>query len=670
MLNQKRTGTRGPGAGQRAMPQQRALRLARRAQRRRGDGSRGPLARRAWRILAAAADGGDRSAISAVYRSWLRAPDEETWKLLSRWRAPSALAADVLAAAADPGRPAGQRALLGAFCARHGLAPEQDGPRALFHVLTGQAAQHRAADPDGTLLAAAYRAAEEPARAAVREALAEAGDLDLARAVLVARDRDRVAPQAGEERRYLARQLADHRDWAGLWRLAKELPLAEAVTATRLSGDGWRPRDQRERALFEKLAHARPETIAAVAASGPIARIKVRGRLCSLHFAPDNSEVVAMCDVAPMTITSYALPSGQPGLEHRCDDGEGGVMAPRRSYLPWHPVHLGDVVIHAESSRGRDSVHYRVVATDRARGNRGIVWRSAWETAGGQLPRWLVPALGGFIVADRKRLRLGTAAGPKLRDLVLPVPPGLGQAGAAEICALASDPASGRLAILTGRPGSRLDLTVLDAGFQMIGRASSDAVCVPGRSYDLVFCGPDRLLTSFFNDRGLCSWRVGPDLAVEAMAACTGPLKSLPLTKKLALTGGHLPAATWLNALDLTPAEPSPGLPLTWLAGISPDGARVALQPRYGGREVEIYDPARCEIAALLARPLADARPGDLHTLETAGALDAGPEHAEVAGLLRACLEHRFGADVGIGRSARNIGDDEIGISRGIGGRG
>ena len=257
MLNQERTGTRGPGAGQRAMPQRRALRLARRAQRRRGDGSRGPLARRAWRILAAAADGGDRSAISAVYRSWLRAPDEETWKLLSRWRAPSALAADVLAAAADPGRPAGQRALLGAFCARHGLAPEQDGPRALFHVLTGQAAQHRAADPDGTLLAAAYRAAEEPARAAVREALAEAGDLDLARAVLVARDRDRVAPQAGEERRYLARQLADHRDWAGLWRLAKELPLAEAVTATRLSGDGWPSRCPPSRAWQGAVREAR-----------------------------------------------------------------------------------------------------------------------------------------------------------------------------------------------------------------------------------------------------------------------------------------------------------------------------------------------------------------------------------------------------------------------------
>jgi hypothetical protein len=38
--------------------------------------------------------------------------------------------------------------------------------------------------------------------------------------------------------------------------------------------------------------------------------------------------------------------------------------------------------------------------------------------------------------------------------------------------------------------------------------------------------------------------------------------------------------------------------------------------------------------------------------------------------LFAACLAHRFGNDVGIGRSAPEVGDDEIGISRAIGGRG
>jgi hypothetical protein len=48
----------------------RAERLALRAARCRRDGGRGPLARRAWRRLANAGDGGDRNAIGAVWQAW------------------------------------------------------------------------------------------------------------------------------------------------------------------------------------------------------------------------------------------------------------------------------------------------------------------------------------------------------------------------------------------------------------------------------------------------------------------------------------------------------------------------------------------------------------------------------------------------------------------------
>jgi hypothetical protein len=133
--------------------------LARYSERARDDSARSPLARAAWRSLSAAAGRGDLAAIEAIWQAWLRHPDDGRWELLTQWRGERALADAVLAAVIDPARAATSRSAIGAFCVRRGIVPDGDAERALLHLMAGQPDQHRAADPDGSALGAAYRAA-------------------------------------------------------------------------------------------------------------------------------------------------------------------------------------------------------------------------------------------------------------------------------------------------------------------------------------------------------------------------------------------------------------------------------------------------------------------------------------------------------------------------------
>jgi hypothetical protein len=96
--------------------------------------------------------------------------------MLSRWRGAQALAEAAFGAATKPDRAAATRCAIGEFCIRRGLLPDTAAKRALFCMMTGHQEQHRAADPDGSALAAAYQAANEPVRAVLRRAIAEAGD--------------------------------------------------------------------------------------------------------------------------------------------------------------------------------------------------------------------------------------------------------------------------------------------------------------------------------------------------------------------------------------------------------------------------------------------------------------------------------------------------------------
>jgi hypothetical protein len=171
-------GTRGrqEPVNDRMLSERRAAWLARGAAWRRRDGSRRLLARPAWNRLVRAGDAGDQAAAEAVWRAWLQNPDDEGWELLTRWRPPSP--AEAACAAAITGNGA-----VAAFCARRGLAPADPARRAAFFLLTGQAGQLRAADPDGALLALAYAGAGQDERARLRAAMAGTGDFDLMRVV-------------------------------------------------------------------------------------------------------------------------------------------------------------------------------------------------------------------------------------------------------------------------------------------------------------------------------------------------------------------------------------------------------------------------------------------------------------------------------------------------------
>ena len=232
----------------------RVRRLARRAERRRRDGRRGRRARRAWERLVREGDSGNPHASEAVWQrwAWTGPPDDERWELLARWLGPRAVGR-VMEAAADPGLDAARRSRLASFCTRHGLAPEDPAERVRFFLLTGQQEQRRALDPDGALLAAAYQTACPPQRAALRVALAGVGDLDVTR-MIAASGAMRLADMTTAEREYLADRLADRGDWAGLWRLARDLPLYDAVAAVRRIGGRWRPDGQHDRELFGFLA--------------------------------------------------------------------------------------------------------------------------------------------------------------------------------------------------------------------------------------------------------------------------------------------------------------------------------------------------------------------------------------------------------------------------------
>jgi len=309
------------------MTSERAQRLARLAQSRAG-GGRGLRACLAWRTLTRAGDRGDVAAAEAVWQALRRRPDDELWATLSRWRNPADLTEEACTEATAPDRSKAERGALTEFCLRHGLAPRDAVQRAGFFALTGQPDQRRALDPDGSLLAAAYRAASPATRGALREALAGAGDLDVVRVVAGSGPSSRVADMTAAERRYLCRHLADRRDWAELWRLAKDLPVADAVDAARLIDGHWRPSGQRDREWYGLLTRF-DGNAARVALAKPV-QIDVPGPVLAGALSADGTRLAAATTgfehpldrwPAPVTISVFSLPDGavvmRYGLEGR-----------------------------------------------------------------------------------------------------------------------------------------------------------------------------------------------------------------------------------------------------------------------------------------------------------------------------------------------------------------
>jgi hypothetical protein len=168
----------------------------------------------------------------------------------------------VFAAAVDPDRAPGEREAIGQFCARHGLMPDDDIQQVLFYVLTGQLTRYRAADARGRLLGAVCQRAGHRTRTALRQVLAEAGDVELFLVLTDACPGARATILAEPESHDLICHLAGRSDWDRLWQLVRELPMGDAVTAVRYFRDGWRPSADGERVLFDRLMHTGPHQLA------------------------------------------------------------------------------------------------------------------------------------------------------------------------------------------------------------------------------------------------------------------------------------------------------------------------------------------------------------------------------------------------------------------------
>jgi hypothetical protein len=580
--------------------------LASYSERSRGGRRHGPLARVAWHVVRGAAERGDQNAIQAIWQAWLRCPDDERWEVLSRCRNPADPAEAVLAAAVDPARTPAERAALGAFCARRGMLPADGIQRVLF-----------------------------------------SGDLDLVRVVA----RDRPTAVTSEERAYLADQLASRGEWERLWRLVLDFPLAETVRAMRRFPRGWRPVDEAGRRLFTVLARTSPETVAVVGTAAA-ARVSLgRETLASCSFAPDGSQVAITAhrplrsrhSLSEPVTTLHALPGGRE-LER----------LPGVAVGLFHGTHLGESLVCLDGRR-----NYRVVVRYSPRSGSEDI--HSFDRVEGILR--LHKVSGGFVVGTRTRLLHGTAAPQSpLREVT---PRALRQELAEkQITMLASEPMTGRLAVvIREEPHHYESLAVLDADFRVIGRGADIADRLDRSCFEwLGFCGPDRLITrSAFKQ--LCSWRVEPRLIREATTRSSARhMLPMPAAGWIVLDSRDHRDARTLQEVDYPPM-------LGWMlhagAGrlLSTDTDHHVAWLRDDG-DLEVRDLRLGEISELVERPMASSCLADLNVVAEASAYATSPEIAEVTRLMRACLEYRFGADIGLGTTTGSPGGaDDIALT-------
>jgi hypothetical protein len=279
----------------------------------------------------------DGNALIAVWWAWLAVPDHERlWSLLALRLEPQSLAEAAFAGAAQPYRSAESRAAIGAFCARHGLAPAGQEQRALFYVLTGQLARHIADDPRGIALTLAYEHADEATRRALRIALFTSADLDLVTVVAGTEPPRDINSMTSGEREFVFGWLAARHDWDRLWRLVRDLPAVAAVAAMRWFEHGWAPEDDAQRAQFVRLHRSHPYRIDAIPTA--VSRIRTLGidlgetptRGC---FSPDGRQLL--------------LATEREGRYTGCRvlDAASGEIVERHDYVgdlpPVRVIHLG-----------------------------------------------------------------------------------------------------------------------------------------------------------------------------------------------------------------------------------------------------------------------------------------------------------------------------------------
>lgn len=645
---------------------------------------RGPLARLAARQLLRAGDRGDRAATNMVWALWLRDPRDELWAALSRWQRPKsgfdaglsrvalgqpAEAAHVVKAARWTGHPiaataratilAGNQDLvdavceaaltdevLTAFCVEHHLAPADPHRAAVFFLMTGQDEQYRLVDPDHSLLALAYQGTTEEERTRIRARAA--GEPEIVRVLADTVRRGRLARLGKREAEYLTDLFVRRRDWTGLWQLTKELPVIDAAAAVHRF-DGWRP-DGPDAALFDTLAAADPAELAAshAAAATPVT-VTVPVKATNVGaISPDGQRIAVRGSVE---VNLFAIPRGAPPqhLERWPMPHHGRVLALD-----------GDVLIVSSWERDQPADCFT------AHGYRGPGGPRTSGTTKFYKPSGLVRTADGFATVVNKReqsleLHLLSGQGWEFAKYTRRV---------IDLLALFDLPArvtheSWHLAVepesrLVALAGDRLRLARLtDDGLQPLAT-------VPDHTGTIAFSGPNRLVG--MSDKKLRVWRLeGDELHVVAERKIAGanpidlPRAGVIVMQDMSvLKAGHrrLRYVDRETLVDV-PAEGRFNRPEdTYGLFGSPDGAWFGVC--YWG-SVEVVEVGFTE---LVHRPLAATTPPDLHTVhDRLGQKWLDPATRPFLELLYACLVHRFGTDVALGKTVRPVGQpDDIAL--------
>ena len=598
----------------------------------------------------------DEDSLAVAWRAWIREPAPRLWALLrdggreapvsagrdvsrlSRLALGTAPPGELCRAVLADGVPEHVRRLVATTCAERGLVPEDPVDRAACLLATGRYEQYRATDPDGALLSAAYTGGSAGTRARLRSAVAAAGELDLVR-VLAATAPPRA--MSVRERGFLAGRLAAEQAWPELWRLARDLPLAEALAAL-WPVTGWCPPGL-SREAFGRLLSMPPERVAAALSS-----FDVRGPLrVGAEFAvveacapsPDGrrAAVVGRPDPAgPAVLTEYALPDGRVIASYTSE----GRTEQWRELL-----HTGDAVIatmhHPDGRLLRYAGGERICLID-------------------------PPKLPGHVADDICAAALapdGSVVATSLRHLHVFPPPhdgtrrtvafddlGLTDVGGH---ALAVDPATGLIAVGGWYPA------VLDArAATVVARAQTGR----GRAERAAFAAPSSPVTQDLSG-GLTRWRIddGTLLPMAAGAAGDGGpgLVALPAHRRIwSRWGGYVDAETLREAAPPSTSPSRPGR--VWS---TPSGTYFATAEQ---ERLHVHGAFRDETGRLLDRPLADTLPKDLDRAEellTSGRHDG--DAAELLALLCVLLDERHGAAVTLGPPATPISDTDIALSPG-----
>jgi hypothetical protein len=596
-----------------------------------------PLSRVGRRILVRAGDHGSQAPIAVLWRDWLRHRDDESWELLCRWRGgPAATEAACEAAlAALPER------ALAVFCVARSLTPADPVRRAMFLLLTGQYEHYRAADPDGSLLALGYAAADDAARERLRTAMADAGDLDLVRVVSARPDR----PVSDAERDYLVAELAGRRDWADLWRLALGLPLALAIATVRRIDGTWRPNGAPDHDLFRLLHTAASPDLPPPDGALSTAWIELPDH--HIHdgsFSPDGSRLAIAFSRDTVAGQDFEMSVCEIGLPQ-------GRLIARYVFANKWPVkvlHLGDVIV--------------AMVADGHGGPTGL-----YRLAGGQQERLdhdgfkaMVPYAGGFTALRHGHLVFCDNLAREVADVRL-----AGTPSEAPIL-LGALPGSeaGPLAI-----GSRNHIWVYTSFAERM--VTDEPVALGRGARGILLTEPGRLLA--WGSDVLVGMRLAGGRLVREPHHRSSPSREhiaavahFPRQGKLAiLTGANLwmtGPLRYVDARNLYRTGWAGGLPEDKTGNCliaAPDGTHAIGH----GRTLAIAY-ARHPLTGLIGRPMSAMTPGDYSDVVSAlKRQDFFPGMRPVLQLLAACLEFRFGSDVAIGQAVRLAAPDDIELS-------